>query len=238
MRLLNCFIAGVISITLASCASTQFQQLEKDVFYKRDLGVRVNGVLYEGVVTIPESTTAYEMELVAPADIDMVLWRSCAREDSGSPNKPGLFKFLSSKEVKYTYTPNPGQENKDTCPLRIDAYDAKNNQHSWAFLSFERKEFKLEFELDCNARRQSFNGVGSCQHKSDLPMRAHFGEEVRFAPPKPAGCAVPKKVPGEFGVWTWPMTTGECVYKAENRDGEKARFIGIGYQGVLIRGGV
>ena len=237
MQSLKFLLASMAVVMLASCASTQFQKLEKDVFYKRDLGVRVNGQSFEGVVTIPEKGF-YEIELEAPADIDMVLWRSCAREDTGSPKKPGLFKFLNSKTVEYFYTPNPGQENLDVCPLRIDAYDAKNNQHSWAFLSFERKEFKLEFELDCNARRSSYRGVGSCQHKTGLPMRAHFGEEVRFAPPKPDGCPMPEPVPNEFGVWTWPMATGECLYKAETRDGKKARFIGIGYEGVLIRGGV
>lgn len=227
-------LAGVALLTLANCASTEFQKLERNVFYKRDLGLSINGNKYEGVVVLPEAKK-YEIELDSPGNIDLIIWRSCAREHTGSPKKPGFFIFKGAKQVKYTYEPLAGVEDIGTCPLVIDAFDAKDNQHAWAFLMFEREEFKIPFELDCNGKREPFTGVGRCQNKAGLVTRAQFFEAIMFATPE-TGCAKPKKV-GQY-LYKWNMSKNECLYHFKTRSADYGKFITIGYEGVLVRGGV
>ena len=236
MKSIRHLAAGAIIFTLAACSTMQFQKLDQKVFYKRDLAIKVNGKKYDGVVVIPEAPK-YEIELESPGNIDMILWKSCAREDSGSPKRPGFFIFKGEKTVKYTYEPLKGVEDTGTCPLRIDAYDAKNNQHAWAFLLFEHPdEFAVPFEFDCNGRRVPFSGVGACQHKAGLIARAQFFEAVMFATPKPEGCPMPKKV-GQY-LYKWEMGIKECLYHFKTKNGDYGKFTGIGYQGVLVRGGI
>lgn len=236
MKLLTFIMVGAIGLALAGCASTQFQKLERDVLYKKDLAITVNGQSYDGVVVIPEARI-YEIEIESPSNIDMILWRSCAREDTGTPKKPSFFIFKGPKQVKYTYEPRQGLEDTGTCPLRVDAFEAKNNQHAWAFLIFERpREFKVPFQFDCNGRAVDFKGVGACQHKAGLIARVQFQEPIMFATPKPNKCPMPKKV-GQY-LYKWEMGVGECLYTFRTANKKYGKFIAIGYQGILIRGGI
>jgi len=229
-------LAGIaVAILASSCSTTQFQELDKRVFYKRDLTISVNGKSYEGVVTVPRETS-YKIQIESEANVDMIIWRGCAREDSGTPKKPGLFNFLSQRKIYYTYTPQPGLEDLGTCPFRLEAYDSTKNQHGWAFLEFEHPNYKVKFELDCNGRRAAFDGVGTCQQKAGLLMRAHFGERIDFAKPMPEGCPMPRY--DVEGLYEWEAGPGECIYHFQNEKYELGKFIVIGYQGILIRGGV
>lgn len=233
--------AGVLFLSsLVACSTTQYQKLEKDTFYRRDLSITVNKKSFVGVVVIPKAES-YAIDIKAVSDIDMALWRSCAREDSGNPEKPGWFIFKGSKDFNYQYTPNPGLEDTGTCPLRIDTFEKKNNQHAWAFLEFEHPDYVVSFEADCNGRRQTFNGVGACQHKAGLITRIHSDVELMFAPADPKSCPEVRRdatVKSGKYVYRWEMGVGECLYHFKDVRNRRGKHIGIGYQGVLVRGGV
>lgn len=186
-------------------------------------------------MTIPKADS-YNIKLESAGNMDMVLWRSCAREDSGSQKKPGFFIFSGNNKTEYVYNPLPGLEDTGTCPLRIDVYEVEKGQHSWAFLEFEHPDYLLPFDLDCNGRKKTFSGVGTCQQKAGLLARVHFDEPIMFAPPEPDKCPTPKRI--EKGVYKWEVGTGECLYHFKTSAGLLGKFISIGYQGVLIRGGV
>lgn len=225
----------LVALLLVGCASTEFQKLDEKLFYKRDIAVTINGHVYDGVVTVPRAPE-YRMKIEAPGDMDMVLFKSCAREDSGTVAKPGFFKFSSKRVIEYTYRPLEGLEDAMTCPLVIEAYDAKNNQHSWAFIDFLHPNYQVPFALDCNGRRSEPNeGVGICQQKMGLIAMARFGEPIRFATPH-GDCPTPKKV-GDY-TYRWEVGRGECLYNFDTKDGRVGKMTIIGYEGILLRNGV
>ena len=227
-------LGALACLLLTSCSTTAFQRLDTAVFYKRDIQIEVNGKKYEGVTVIPQAKS-YKIKLESEGDMDMLLWRSCAREDSGSHKRPGNFLFPKPNIVEYQYDPLPGLEDQHTCPLRIDSYQVKNGQHSWAFLTFEHTQYQVKFTLDCNGRPIRYNGVGACQQKQGLLARVHFPLPTMIAPPSD-GCPMPENL-GNY-TYKWEVGAGECLYHFKTNDGKLGKFITIGYSGVLVRGGV
>jgi hypothetical protein len=218
------------ALILSSCSSVQMT-LEPGMFYKRDIGIEVNGQSYEGVTVIPYAKT-YNITLVPKGELNLMLIRSCHREYSVEKETSGWFNFGKKPKFVYSYTPVPGIEDTRTCQLRIDAYESGKSRHSWAFLDFTSPEYKLQASLTCNGTIVNMNGVGTCQAKEQTVQRIRFNEEVRFAPPKPSNCNQPKVVDGAYEI---ESTVGECLYQFQNRENELGRLTIVGYQGVLVR---
>ncbi len=212
---------------LAGCSTTN-QILDTNLFYKRDIGIEVNGKQYEGVVVIPKAPK-YNLVLKAKGKLDLVLIRSCHREFSGEKLSSG---WLGNNSFKYEYVPTPGIEDTRTCPLRVEVYEAEKGRNSWALLDFESPDYVVPYWLQCNGSVTRPSGVGVCQTKAGLAQRVRFDEPIRFAPPEPVGCALPMK---KDGAYEFLATTGECLYHFDTQDGRKGRLIVIGYQGVLVR---
>ncbi len=224
-------IHGFYFVLLSACS--QYQTLEQDVFYKRDIGIEVNGEAYEGVVTIPRAKK-YEITLAPKGDVDMMLLRTCHREFTAEKQtKSFLFIPLGKNKYQYLYEPIPGLEDGRTCPMRIDVYESSKGRHSWAFVDFTHPDYQLKFESACNGVVGLHTGVGVCQAKKETVQRFRFSEPVQFAPPRPAGCAFPNyKATGEYEI---EATLGECLYHVRNSRNDMARITLISYSGVLVR---
>lgn len=216
-----------VGILLSGCSSVQ-QQLEPNVFYKRDTVIGVNGQEYEGVVVIPNAAS-YELTIKPKGDIDLMLIRSCHREASFEKLSPGWF---GKNQFKYTYIPQNALETNRVCPLRIDIYESKKGRHSWAFLDFEHPQYQVQAMLSCNGKDQNIRGVGVCQAGEGLVQRLRFMEPIRFAPPMPETCAKPKKVGDAY---EFEISKGECLYHFDTQDRRLGRVTFIGYEGVLVR---
>ena len=218
-----------IILLLASCSSVQ-QQLETDMFYKRDVGIEVNGKLYEGVTTVPHATS-YKITLVPKGEPDLMLIRSCHREYSVEKSSSGWFIFGKKNKFQYEYTPVPGIEDSRVCPLRVDVYESGKGRHSWALVDMESPDYEIRYQLTCNGEIISVNGVGVCQAKEQTIQAVKFSMPVRFAPP-PSGCATPKKVGPSYEIQS---SVGECLYHFDTEDGRLGRLTVVGFQGVLVR---
>lgn len=216
---------------LTGCSSVHMSP-EPGVYYKRDIGIDINGQHYEGTVVVPFATK-YDIVLSPQGDLDMVLLRTCHREETVEKMQARKFwRPQSSGKYLYTYQPILGLETNRVCPLRIDAYEATEERDSWAHIDFESPDYKLQANVDCNGVTTLINGVGVCQAKEKTVQRIHFAEPVQFAPQQPSGCPPPNYVNGSYEI---SLYVGECLYQARNRSGMNLRLTTIGYQGVLVR---
>lgn len=218
-----------LPLLLASCSSVQ-QKLEPELFYKRDVGIEVNGEYFEGVTTVPYSKI-YDITLVPPGDIDLMLIRTCHREYAVEKASRGWGIFGKKKKFTYQYIPVAGIEDVRICPLRIEVYESEKGRHSWALVEMENPKYKIRYHMDCNGVQSVVNGTGVCQAREHSVQRVTFNEPVRFAPPS-AACQAPKKVNGSYEI---AVVAGECPYVFDTESGAMGRLTVVGWQGVLIR---
>lgn len=222
-------VGSLVALMLVSCSSVN-QTLEPGLFYKRDVGIEVNGKQYEGVVVIPKAAK-YSLLLKPKGNLDLVLLRTCHREFTGEKLSSG-FLGIGGGQFKYEYSPIEGIEDSRVCPMRVDVYESGKGRHSWAFLDFEHPNYSIRYALSCNGSVTVPNGVGVCQTKAGLTQRIQAQEPIRFAPPMPVGCAVPMKHGDSY---EFQATLGECLYQFDTEAGKLGRLITIGYEGVLVR---
>jgi len=217
----------LVAVLVTGCTSTS-QVLEPGTFYRRDIGIEVNGVQYQGVVTVPHAKS-YDFVFQPKGDVDLLLIKNCHRTFSAEKLSPGWF---GKNKFPYSYTPFPEEDDR-VCPVRVEVYEsAKEGKHSWAFLDFENPKYALQYILTCDGNQRIINGVGVCQAKSDTAQWVRFNEPIRFAPALPEKCSKPEKKDGFFEIKT---SVGECLYHFDTRDGRKGRLTVIGFQGVLVR---
>ena len=231
----------LLLLSFGGCA-TLTQELEPEVFYKRDIGIEVNGKEYEGVVVVPWADK-YEFLLKPKGKLDLVLIKSCHIDHSGEKTSSG-FLGIGGGQFKKTWVPDPKIESlKEGCVLRIDVYESKKGRHSWAFIAREHPEISKKYTLRCNGRVTLANGVGVCQGRAGTEQMLEFDEPVQWAPGDsvdgyektdyvPEECPMPI---GRNGQYRFYPVLGECVYHAITTSGELARLYVIGYEGVLIR---
>lgn len=220
----------ILLVALVRCSSVQ-QSLDTAVFYKRDILLEINGKSYVGVTVVPKSQS-YDIKLIPPGEIDLMLLRSCHREFSVEKADTGWSLFGNKKKsYVYKYTPIHGLEDNRVCPLRIDIYESEKGRQSWALLDFESPDYTVDAEITCNGETKSMRGVGVCQSKEQTIQRIKFQEPVRFAP-TPVMCNAPKKVGDLYEIKT---AVGECLFTFDTRDGRTGRLINVGYSGVLVR---
>ena len=213
---------------LSGCAGT-YPTLDKNVFYKRDIVVGVNGRDFEGVVTVPYAKS-YQFTVQPRGEIDLMLLKSCHRTFSVEKVSSGWF---GNRKFLYNYTPVSGIEDQRVCPIRIDSYESgKEGRHSWGVIDFENPSYTVQASLDCDGVSRQVNGVGICQAKKDTVQRITFKEPVRWAPPLPETCNKP--IQKGLG-YELLMPLGECIYHFDTKDGRLGRLITVGFEGVLVR---
>lgn len=227
--LYSVILAIVVFLTFAGCAS--YQKLEPGVFYKRDIGIVINGQDFEGVVAVPYAKK-YDITVAPKGNLDLALIRSCHREFTAEKqDKKFLWFNVGKGRFRYVYEPVPGIEDARVCPVRIDVYESSKGRNSWAFLDFENPNWKVPAILTCNGEIMRVNGVGVCQSKTNLVQKIQFLEPVRIEVPQ-TECSKPVYRDGAYEIKT---STGECLYVFDTKDGRIGRLTVIGYQGVLVR---
>lgn len=223
------FGAIAFAMALTGCTTTH-QVLEEGLFYKRDIGLEINGKTYEGVTVLPDAES-YAITIIPPGEADLALISSCHRETAIEKADSGWSLFGKKKKFTYQYTPVKGIEDKRVCPLRIQVFESVKGRHSWALLEKENKDYQLKFSSDCDGKHYEFNGVGICQSKTETVQRLKFNEPVMFAPAD-YNCGHPRKVGDYYEI---KSGLGECLYHMKTEDGRLGRFILVSYQGVLVR---
>jgi len=224
-------------LLLCSCASTH-QILDRKVFWKKDVGLTINGVYFEGVATVPRAKK-YHILIEPRGDVDLIIIKSCHGTFSAEKKtKKFLGIRVGPRKFAWTYENLSPVEIERTCPLMIDVYESSQKaRHSWALIFFEDPNYKLKVDLLCNwMPRATINGVGSCQAKADSYQRIVFKEDIRLVSPEPSDrgpCNSFKKVaPHSFDLKVSP---GKCHYHFDTRDKRKAKITFVGFEGVPVR---
>lgn len=215
----------LLGLLVAGCTTT-VQKPNPDLFYKRDLKMKVNGVQGTGLLVVPRAEK-YRVFGESSGKLDLLTLTSCHREHS-SENE-GL-------DFEYDYKPNPGIEDSDACPIKIEGNEKKKGRHSWGFIDFEGPDAILPATVQCNGSTSKANGVSACQSRADLIQVIEFDQEVRVWPDK--GCELNGKPGEQRGKrFEFKIRRGECVYAFLEAAGQGRwhRLTTLGYEAILIR---
>ena len=215
----------LLGLSLLGCSSNP-QKLDPNLFYRRDISLKINNKDYEGVAVAPVAAR-YIIEIRPKATMDLVLITSCHREYSGEKLSPGWF---GTNKFVYEYIPIPGLEDGPSCELRINVYEKSKGRHSWALIVMEHPEHTLPARLSCNGEIIISNGTSVCQSKKGLYQSIAFDEPVIFSPDP--GCELPKLVDNRI---EFPINGGECVTLFKGSSNRYHKLVTIGYEGILVR---
>jgi hypothetical protein len=221
-------VFAVALFLLLGCATVS-QPLDSRKAYRRDLPFEHAGRKFDGVGVLPRANS-YDLSLKPQSDLDVLLLKSCHREivvEKASGG--GLF---GKKSFSFQYAPVRYIEDTGICPMKIEALESGTNQYSGALIDFEGPGFTLPYRLYCNGSYASVNGVGICQARSGTNQVLAFDEPVRFAPPQPERCALPKLIDGHYEL---AIVSGECAYMFDTKAGKIGRLTTSGYDDVVLR---
>jgi hypothetical protein len=212
-----------LSILLAGCVSAPIATLDSDVYYKRDLQMKISGREGRegrGHVVAPHQDV-YEINIKFPGKGDLVTFKTCHREIE-------VEKAGTSETVPYR--PVAGIENTGLCFLEISVFEQGAGRHAWGIIDFENPQFTLDAVLKCNGSTTVSRGTSICASKAGLIQRIEFPEAVvgsdkSKCPPLPtAGRVVEFKMPER-----------ECTYILKGASGKLHKLTTIGHEKILIR---
>lgn len=221
----------ILSLLLSSCASQGIQQLNPEIFYKRDMTLNVNGIKGEGTLVIPRYQY-YNFDVIAHGDLDLFTLDTCHREIAVSDaGDHGI--FGNKRHVNFNLALDEGIETGSSCPVRMGGYEKIKGRHSWALVDFEDEEDTLPAEIKCNGVDYSSNGVTVCQSKEYLLQQIIFEVPVVVSPT--AACPMPDAP--DKKTFTFPIAPKECVYAFTEiaQPHRTHRLTTLGYAAILLR---
>ena len=230
MTHLKFILFSYLVFTLLSCASVP-QKLDDKTFYKRDMGLTVNGHQAEGVLVVPRATK-YDFDIRAKGKLDLFTFTTCHREQTKElAGKRGWFADKSRR--KLVFKPVPLERSQFACPVQLGGYERIKGRHSWGLVEFEHPSLTLPALVSCNGSEYNARGVSVCQSKAGLLMRITFSEKV-IAPQKSV-CVILKST--DQKTFTFKMPKGQCGFRFVNlaADEKWHRLTTIGYEKILIR---
>lgn len=230
----------LLLIFIASCEETvPRQNLKAEIFYKRDMIVKVNGQVFEGAAVLKKAPK-YSFHVEARGDLDLFVMTSCHKEESKESAwnvqteiKTGLFgwgrkKIDKKREVKFDFHPTPLEADGD-CAVELGGYELEKGRHSWAFIDFESENYKLPAFVECNGRAYNSKGVTVCQARSGLAQRITFKKPVDIAS---NDCGIEGSGKSfEFGI-----KRGKCAVIFGHKESKTFHKLTLlGYEKILIR---
>jgi len=226
------FMKFLIFIFIISCA-TVHQELDPEIYYKRDMQIKIDGEKYEGVAVIP-NTKENEIEFKSAGKLDLFTFSTCHREIT----QEEAHTFLNKKKVKLKYAPSSPDEFSGSCPIQVAGYDIKG-KHSFAFMDIKTKDATLPATIYCNGKILKNVGVSICQTKYELIERIVFTTEVVVSPEnaKKDFCKNIVFETTDNKSFKFKMPRRECVYNfmeiAEPH--REHRLDTIGYEEIPLR---
>ena len=222
--LLVIFIVGLFS----GCASVN-QPLGPSQYLRRDITLEHAGKSYEGVAVLPVAAS-FALMLRPKSNADLLVIKSCHRDVViEKASSGGLFK---KNQVEYLYAPVAPIETEGVCPLRVDALESGSNQYSGFLLDFQDAKLALPFSTQCNGEAIPFLGVGVCQARIGTTQTLYSPSPIRFAPPMPERCPMPRLVSGRY---EFVVVAGECLYAMESQEKKLGRLTMVGYENIVLR---
>jgi len=237
-------VALFLLTLLISCSTrTINQKLEKDVFYRRDMIVKVNGKSFEGMGVV-DSAKKYSFHIEARGELDLFIFSSCNRDwtkerawNIKTKVKSGLFgwgrKLVDKKrEIQFPYTPIREVE-ANYCPVWLSGAEIKRERHSWGFVDFRPAWMVLPARLECNGEVLNPRGVAVCQSREGLTQILKFKDEMLVEGDKEK-CQMPSDRGSKF---EFQIPYGDCVFRflRVKKPHHEFRLTTYGYRKILIR---
>ena len=224
-------IISIILLFLATGCSSVEQKLDPKVFYKRDMQIKVNGHVGEGVLVVPKSNS-YKFDIESKGKLDLFTFSTCHREQTGEKmGKKGW--FADKRRRKFTYKPTAIESESLACPVQLGGFERKRGRHSWAFIDFEHESLNLPALVSCNGSVYNSRGLTACQSRAGLIQEIKFAQPVIVAE-KNACIILSAKDKMTF---RFKMPKGRCIFRFVNKAGPEKwhRMTTIGYEAILIR---
>lgn len=213
---------GALISALFSCAQVD-QRLDPQIYYKKDMKVRVNGYVGNGVLVVPKSSE-YDIKAWFKGEGDLVTMSTCHREVE--------WEDLGSRE-EFKFKPVKGMEDNGKCLMELAAYEHKRGRHSWAIIDFENTLFQLPALVKCNGSTYNSRGVTICQSKEGLYQQISFPEPVTFS--KLSKCE-PLPISNDGKVSKFKMPNRECTFIFKGKEtGRLHKIMLVGYEEIIIR---
>ncbi len=222
------YLAILFTVVLTGCADVA-QQLRPDLFYQRDVRMRVNGESFQGV-GVPLPSSRYRIEVSGAGKIDLVTFTSCGREFKYEPKTSGW--FSQGNTYTYDFTPLQSIEDRTTCALDVGIYEKVGGRHGWGLIEFETDE-TVPATVFCNGEVKVFGGVSVCQSREGLIQKIVFDRKVKHSPDEKRCDNF--KTTDEI-TFENVLPKGECNYQFCDRDGNCHKHVSLGYESILIRG--
>ena len=214
-------ILVVAILWFTACSNVQ-QELDKNIFYKRDLALDIGDVEKEGVAVVPY-LESYRIKIKSPGDMDYFIYRTCHRQEEHE---------RVGKRFSFLYQVSLESRDGILCPMELESFEAGRGRHAWGFVAFEDKTHRLPSVVKCNGKSISFNGVSVCQAKEGLIQNISFMEKVIM---KGTDRCDFKSV-GAGKDFSFTMHKGICVYEFLSLESDSLhKLYTIGYEQGLIR---
>ncbi len=217
-------------LLIAGCTSVP-QELDPEIFYKRDMGIEVNGKRGEGVLVVPRASR-YKFDIRAKGKLDLFTFTTCHREQT--KEKAGERGWFSDKKHReLTFLPAALEKERFSCPVQLGGYEAIKGRHSWGLVEFEHPSLTLPAVVSCNGVVRQARGVSVCQSKAGLLMEIVFRKKVLY--PKENTCV---KLTSKDGLkFRFALPKKQCSFRfvTERGELEMHRLTTVGYEKILIR---
>jgi len=225
----------MLAIVSCSTFTVRDPQKEAEQTYRKDLKVKVDGKLYDGIGVLPRKPF-YDITIYPEGKIDRLIIQNCHRDMTTDKPKTGWF----SNEYTFRLMPVPGLEDNRSCPIEIASLEEKKTRNGFAFLDFQdvREEISLQGYLKCSGEYSIPKGVGICQAASGLRQSVFFQSQTILEGVE-GDCDVMESKDGFL--WEWNMQPGKCTYyfvarqKAKNGKRIAFRLNALGYTSIPVR---
>ena len=209
-----------LSLFLISCEEiTPVEKIKKEVVYRHELPVEINGHRIVGFGTIPRKSS-FTIKIKYPEGISKQMIRTCNSE-------------LIHRNFGDRFEGKLDQISQDlfNCLIQIHAIGKSSKVYEAMFLIKSPFE-KLKASSRCNGKRQKVQGTFLCHaYSSSKYQELWFDNKVKVFQTESCPRAI-----GNHGLVRFTPISKPCVYIFEDSKGQKFNYTLIGYDETRLYG--
>lgn len=254
----------LLSVGCSSTDASQNMLLSSDRYYMRDLVVKVNGKVFEGVGVLPNDDIL-DIEVESRGNITLFTMSTCEGilpKDSTwniTTIVPtfwgwGERKVVNPRKVGFKYRRTQIAKEVGYCPMILESLDSKQGQHAWGFFDFNDLKSSTQMYVECNFKILDPSSVQVCQSKKQSAVTARFKNKNRIFFPEKQRARCMKPVCDGINISTgcvcnetktscyadntrfaWLMAPQECEYRfVDSVTKEESRLTTIGGDAYIV----
>jgi hypothetical protein len=182
-----------------------------------------NNVFYDGIATL-ENKPNYQFQFQSQGFIDLLTIETCHQYKTYTKEK-----ILKRKYLDIEYTPMQLEKEKVACPMFISSYEKDKGRHSFGIIEFKRDQYQLKYQLECDGKKISDQGVALCQSKVGTTQRLTFEIDTSFVSSKKCKETI-KKIGNYYEI---KVIKDLCIFTFKS-ESKFARLTTFGFESVLV----